>query len=473
MANNSYYEKGKKKYEYLKEQVLSSTNIVEVVERYGVALVRRGRFYEGSCPFHSEKTSGAFKVDPIKNKCKCFGCGDRWLNIFDFIGELFGLTFTETVDKLASDLGIIMLDDDTEETLTKRRKETKTIQRVEQRKATKHNKEKLSLIYKLFLETAPLTEDHLNYLKNQRGLTDQDIEIGGFKSFPTRQIMLKNPPEGTTSLIGLLEKNGLKTSDLIGSPIFYREIVDEKTNKTKITFKKNKNAIMIPICDAHKNIVGIQMRLSQGEVRYLWISSGSYADGVANPKLYDGTDSGAPLDVVYPSQIKRNVLFITEGKFKAITIAKQYGAVCVSVQGVGNWEGIVEYISEIEEVTGIEFSRICIAFDADLCIKPMVLRHLINMSNEISKHFDKQISCVTWDINVGKGIDDYLNAGGKTKDMLFKDISYIEKYIEVILNNRYILKKHNEGEKKCRDLTLTNVDSELFSLLFKELLWRN
>lgn len=85
------------------EQILSATNIVDLVGRY-VKLKRAGGNYVGLCPFHTEK-SPSFNVSPSRNSYHCFGCGVGG-NAFRFLMEHDGLQFMEAVKRLGDAAGI-------------------------------------------------------------------------------------------------------------------------------------------------------------------------------------------------------------------------------------------------------------------------------------------------------------------------------------------------------------------------------
>ncbi len=76
---------------------------VELVGRY-VRLIRAGRHYKALCPFHQEKTP-SFYLSPDRGLWYCFGCGAGG-TVLDFVQKMEGLTFSETLQKLASELGI-------------------------------------------------------------------------------------------------------------------------------------------------------------------------------------------------------------------------------------------------------------------------------------------------------------------------------------------------------------------------------
>lgn len=88
------------------DQIRLRTNIVEVVGQY-VQLKKSGKNYLGLCPFHEEKTP-SFTVAEDKQIFHCFGCG-KGGNVFSFIQELEGVSFPESVKKVA-DIEQIPLD---------------------------------------------------------------------------------------------------------------------------------------------------------------------------------------------------------------------------------------------------------------------------------------------------------------------------------------------------------------------------
>jgi len=84
-------------------QVRDATDLVEVVGDH-VKLKKRGRKFEGLCPFHDEKTP-SFSIDPDKGLYYCFGChqgGDA----IKFIMQLERLNFPEAVERLARQFGV-------------------------------------------------------------------------------------------------------------------------------------------------------------------------------------------------------------------------------------------------------------------------------------------------------------------------------------------------------------------------------
>jgi DNA primase len=90
------------------DQVRERTDLVAIV-RETVKLQQRGRSWTGLCPFHQEK-SPSFSVNPERGLFYCFGCkasGD----VFKFVELTEGLSFRETLEKLAERAGITLVDD--------------------------------------------------------------------------------------------------------------------------------------------------------------------------------------------------------------------------------------------------------------------------------------------------------------------------------------------------------------------------
>ena len=69
-----------------------------------VKLLKKGREFSGLCPFHNEKTP-SFTVNDDKGFYHCFGCGAHGSAI-DFIMNTEGLSFPETVERLAGLAGM-------------------------------------------------------------------------------------------------------------------------------------------------------------------------------------------------------------------------------------------------------------------------------------------------------------------------------------------------------------------------------
>lgn len=90
------------------EELRARADLVAMVGRR-VTLRRSGKDFVGLCPFHGEK-SPSFYVVPPKQLWHCFGCGATG-DVFGFYMKLDGLSFVETVQLVAKETGVILVDE--------------------------------------------------------------------------------------------------------------------------------------------------------------------------------------------------------------------------------------------------------------------------------------------------------------------------------------------------------------------------
>jgi len=87
------------------QELLNRVDIVDIVDK-SVPLKKAGANYSACCPFHNEK-SPSFTVSPTKQFYHCFGCGAHGTAI-SFLMEYSGLSFIETINELAKQVGMIV-----------------------------------------------------------------------------------------------------------------------------------------------------------------------------------------------------------------------------------------------------------------------------------------------------------------------------------------------------------------------------
>jgi DNA primase len=88
------------------EEVKARVNIADVIGDYVVLRNASVGSLKGLCPFHDEK-SPSFNVRPAQGFYHCFGCGEGG-DVFKFVQQLDGISFTEAVEKLASRVGFTL-----------------------------------------------------------------------------------------------------------------------------------------------------------------------------------------------------------------------------------------------------------------------------------------------------------------------------------------------------------------------------
>ena len=424
--------------------------IIEVAKRYGwvTGPIRKGS-NNIQCPLPTHRSSnhssmkkgkGSFVIDTDRNTARCWKCGTHtFSDAASLLAAVRGerKQWTATLI-LARDFQLIseqvfqsamngarVLPADIQESVAF--EAFKPIE--EQREMLNYvNIDRvyrcLMLTYKL---TAPkhdqaigfLSKEDFNYLHHSRGMSIDSITKGQFFTFPK--------PQTFKTFVDILMHNKiiLSMNDLNeilkGVPGFYFDC----TKKTW-TFKY-KNGIAIPIKNADGLIIGIQTRNSDKEMarlaaknpdsepsRYGWFSSAKDAKGFSDDRLY-GISPGSPIDVIKPDVVKSNVLFITEGHFKAQKIAETFNCVALSVQGVTTFKGIEVEIQRLIE-QGCTISHIYLAYDADLSYKPSVFRSSQETMDLLANCFPHlALYYVGWDVHLGKGIDDLIEAGHKER----------------------------------------------------------
>jgi DNA primase len=93
-------------------EVREKASIEEVVSQYVTLKNAGGGSMKGLCPFHDEKTP-SFNVNPSRGGFHCFGCQEGG-DVISFLMKIDGLTFTETVERLAEKYGVELKHEDGE-----------------------------------------------------------------------------------------------------------------------------------------------------------------------------------------------------------------------------------------------------------------------------------------------------------------------------------------------------------------------
>jgi DNA primase len=203
-----------------------------------VKLIRKGREHHGLCPFHNEKTP-SFTVNEDKGFFHCFGCGAHG-DAIGFEMRAGHLSFTEAVEKLATEAGLEVPKASPEERV-----------REAQRASLHDALESACAFFEKHLR-GPAGREGFAYLKN-RGLSDETIARFRLGFAPDSRealksaLMSKECPESLLIEAGLLKKpeNG-------GSFDYFR------------------GRVMFPITDRRGRVIGFGARiLGDGQPKYL------------------------------------------------------------------------------------------------------------------------------------------------------------------------------------------------------------
>jgi DNA primase len=91
-------------------EVREKAAIDDVVSQYVTLKNAGGGSQKGLCPFHDEKTP-SFNVNPSRGTYHCFGCGEGG-DVISFLMKIDGLSFAETVERLADKYSVELKHED-------------------------------------------------------------------------------------------------------------------------------------------------------------------------------------------------------------------------------------------------------------------------------------------------------------------------------------------------------------------------
>lgn len=219
------------------EQVLASTDIVEVIGRY-VKLRKAGTNFVGLCPFHNERTP-SFNVSPSRNSYHCFGCGAGGTAI-GFLIDHDGMTFVEAVKKLAEAAGVRI-----EEEVWDANTERETKIRAGMIKAH----QRLAEWYHLLLMKDPAADVARKYLKG-RGIT-APVAKGWQLGFA---------PGHGEALRRWAKEQGFTENLLVAAGIMAK---DEQGR----TYPRFRQRLMFPICNDNGDVIAFSGRLLEADAK--------------------------------------------------------------------------------------------------------------------------------------------------------------------------------------------------------------
>lgn len=246
-------------------------------------------------------------------------------------------------------------------------------------------------VYRAFLNLLVLQREHRDNLLN-RGLSPETIIDHLYRSVPMT---------GRWRITQALVKQGFK---LAGIPGFYQR--DGINGKPYWTFI-GKEGIFIPALNEHGQIIGLRIRYDHPDVdkkgnvknKYKWFSSA---------ELPLGTSSGAPLHV--ETGFKPEILWITEGEFKAAMIRQVTGYSTLSLPGVELWPQAAQLVKRLG------YKKVIVALDMDKFTEKH--ERVIYAEQQLVKSLrtDKiSVAIAEWDLSLAKGIDDLFLIGEKPR----------------------------------------------------------
>lgn len=260
-----------------KEEVKQRLPIELVIGEY-VELKRAGRNYKGLSPFSAEKTP-SFIVSPEKNIWHDFSSG-KGGDIFSFVMEVEGLTFPETLQKLAERAGVEL--PEFKQTDTKLKAQKQILYKINE------------LATKYFQTSLLQNQEALAYLK-ERGITKQ-----GLKDFK-----LGYAPNSQNGLVKLLQKHDFKPLDIQKAGV-----ATARNGRLSDIFRSR---ITFPFIDVDGNILGFTGRNLKEDgfgPKYL---------NTPQTPIYNKSNFLYGLSLAKESTRKKNQLVLLEGNFDVIT----------------------------------------------------------------------------------------------------------------------------------------------------------
>ncbi|MCM1323793.1 MAG: DNA primase [Acetobacter sp.] len=221
------------------DELRARVSIVDVVGAK-VKLTKKGREYQGLCPFHNEKTP-SFTVNESKGFYHCFGCGAHG-DILGFEINANGLPFMDAVQKLAHQAGLQM-------------------PQFNQRDKAEHEEKKS--LYEImeqactFFEKSlrlPAGAEGLKYFTEKRGLSKEIIQ----------KFRLGYAPNNN-ALMALLKSQNIDEKDM--KELGLIAIPEDNSRRPHDFFR---NRVMIPIMNKQGKIIAFGGRVMEKiEPKYL------------------------------------------------------------------------------------------------------------------------------------------------------------------------------------------------------------
>src|SRR5471032_2591778 len=269
--------------EGLLEEIRRRTDLVALVGRR-VKLVRKGRVMWGCCPFHQEK-SPSFKVENERRLYKCFGCG-KGGDAFKWLIETEGLSFPESVEKLAAEVGV---------ELPKWSPEDEA--REQKRNSLYDIVELAAKFYEAQLFEAGGREAR-DYLKGR-----------GLDGAAAKQFRLGYSPSGNNALIAHLTAQNITQDDIIAAGLA-RPAADGRPMRDFFY-----NRVMFPIGDSRGRIVAFGARALEGDAKPKYINSGETSLFSKGSQLYNFATARA-------AAIRCGTIILAEGYMDVIALVR-------------------------------------------------------------------------------------------------------------------------------------------------------
>ncbi|MFB2934923.1 DNA primase [Aerosakkonemataceae cyanobacterium BLCC-F154] len=269
------------------EQVKQRADIVEIISEK-VVLRKRGKDFQGLCPFHDEK-SPSFSVSPHKQMYYCFGC-QAGGNVITFLMELEKQSFADVVLNLARRYSIPV------QTL-----EPEQRQELQRQLTLREQLFEILAVTAAFYQHAlhqPSGKAALEYLRSERQLNDETIQ----------KFQLGYAPAGWETLYRYLVEQKKFSVQLVEQAGLIR-----RRKESQISYYDYfRDRLIIPIHDIQGRVIGFGGRtLTDEQPKYL--------NSPETPLFNKGKTLFA-LDRAKDAISKQDLAVVVEGYFDAIAL---------------------------------------------------------------------------------------------------------------------------------------------------------
>lgn len=210
------------------EEVKARINIADVIGDYVQLRTASVGSLKGLCPFHDEK-SPSFNVRPSQGFYHCFGCGEGG-DVYKFVQQLDGLSFTEAVEKLAGRIGF---------TLTY--------------EAGSSTDTGTGLRNRILEANSLAAAYYSEQLLTEGGATARDFLLGrGFDQAAVKLFGIGFSPKGWSGLTDHLKSKGFSIDELV--------LAGLAAQSEKGGYDKFRGRVMWPIKDVSGSVIGFGAR---------------------------------------------------------------------------------------------------------------------------------------------------------------------------------------------------------------------
>jgi DNA primase len=267
----------------LLEDIRARIALADVVGKR-VKLTRKGREHSGLCPFHNEKTP-SFTVSEDKGFYHCFGCGAHG-DVISFVMNTEGLSFPETVERLAAEAGLEVP------------VETPEAREEAKRRADLYDVVEAACVWFENQLASPSGRTALDYLQG-RGLRDETIA----------RFRLGYAPDGGGGLAVALKAMGADEAQMIEAGLLRRP------DDGRAPYPFFRDRVMFPIADRRGRIIAFGGRL-MGDVK-----AAKYVNSPDTP-LFDKGRNLYNFGAARQSSFESGQLVVAEGYMDVIALSQ-------------------------------------------------------------------------------------------------------------------------------------------------------